>query len=81
MRRGNTRLAGTSSLPALARALGFRSVEQVRVITRNGRTWAEVTGVLHRYPRTVPVSLATATRLAGAGAPLHFETGTHLVTA
>lgn len=71
MRRRTATLAGTSPLPALARSLGFRSVELVRVTRRGGRITAEVTGVLHRCPQTVPVSLVTATRLAGAGAPLH----------
>jgi hypothetical protein len=69
-----------SSLPAVAHALGFRSVEQVRVTSCEGRTTAEVTGVLHRYPQRVPVSLAAAVRLARAGAPLHIDTCGRVVT-
>jgi hypothetical protein len=52
---------------------GFRQVHHVSVRTEGGRTSATVTGIVRRYPVTVPVSLATATRLAGAGAPLRVE--------
>ncbi|MET0727587.1 MAG: hypothetical protein ABWZ76_04735 [Acidimicrobiales bacterium] len=61
------------SLQHPARDAGFRSVELVRVARGPGRTVAEVTGVLHRYPQTVRVSLATATRLVAAGAPLRLD--------
>lgn len=75
MRRRPARPATASSLAAVARALGFRSVELVTVTSGVGGTTAEVTGVLHRCPRTVPVSLAAATRLVGAGAPLQLDGG------
>lgn len=51
----------------------FRHVELVRVTVAPGQVVAEVTGVLHRYPRTMRVSLATATELVAAGAPLRIE--------
>lgn len=60
-------------LRAEARRAGFRRVELVSCITDGARAAAEVTGVLHRYPRTVPVSLATAARLAAAGAPVQIQ--------
>ncbi len=63
------------SLSAVAARCGFRRVHHVSVRTEGARTTATVTGVLRRYPVTVPVSLATATRLAGAGAPLRVEHG------
>jgi len=72
MRRRHARSAAPL-LSSAAHAHGFRTVEQVRVRTIDGRTTAEVTGILHRYPQTVPVSLATATDLVGAGAPLSVE--------
>ena len=34
-------------------------------------------GVVHRYPRTVPVSLGMATRLAAAGVPVSIERRVH----
>ncbi|HLT15317.1 MAG TPA: hypothetical protein VK007_01335 [Acidimicrobiales bacterium] len=58
------------ALARAARSAGFRRVERVRIVRRDGRARAEVTGVLHRYPQTVPVSMATANRLVAAGAPL-----------
>lgn len=69
------RKARTDARPlrTAARGAGFRSVERVRVFAVAGRLGAEATGVLHRYPRTVPVSLATATRLAHAGARLSID--------
>ena len=58
------------SLSVAAGAAGFQSVEVVRVVVDGTTAAATVTGVLHRYPRTVPVSLATARRLVTAGAPV-----------
>ena len=63
------------SLASVAARCGFRRVHLVSVRSTGDRTLATVTGVLRRYPVTVPVSLATATRLAGAGAPLRVEHG------
>jgi hypothetical protein len=60
-------------LAAVARAAGFRSVERVRLTVGQGATLAEVTGVVHRYPRTVPISLTTAGRLVAAGAPVQID--------
>lgn len=66
------------SLASVAESLGFRRIESVRLVVRQGRTTARVTGVLHRYPQTVPVSMATAERLVGSGAPLLIdEPGDH----
>lgn len=72
-RRQPASTAAGASLQAAVRAAGFRSVQQVRVLTTGGRPVAEATGVLHRYPQTVRVSLATANRLARAGAPLWID--------
>jgi hypothetical protein len=58
---------------AIRPASHFRRVELVRVTVAPGRVVAEVTGVLHRYPRTLRVSLATATELVAAGAPLRID--------
>jgi hypothetical protein len=57
--------------------LGFRRVEEVRVIVTRGHAIAEVTGVTHRYPRTFRVSLASAARLANEGVPCHVEHREH----
>lgn len=54
-------------------ALGFRRVEYVRVVVGEGRPYGEVSGIAHRYPRTVRVSVATANRLAEAGVPTWIE--------
>lgn len=70
-RPGSRSASGT--LARAARAAGFSRIECVRIVRTGGASRAEVTGVLHRYPQTVPVSLATATRLAAAGAPLRIE--------
>jgi hypothetical protein len=61
------------SLPRVAASLGFRRVELVRIIVGSTETTAEATGVLHRYPRTVPISITTAGRLAAAGARLRVD--------
>jgi hypothetical protein len=58
------------SLADVAASLGFRTVERVRVVVDTAGARAEATGIVHRYPRTVPISLAAATLLAAAGAPL-----------
>lgn len=50
------------------RAIGFRRVEQVRIVVGEGRTRAIVVGIVHRYPVEVPVSMRTARRLIDAGA-------------
>lgn len=61
------------SLHALADDLGFRRVEAVSVRVGPSGASACVTGVVHRYSRTRRVSLAMATRLVAAGAPLHVD--------
>ena len=61
------------SLASVAARCGFRRVHHVSVRTTGDRTTATATGVLRRYPVTVPVSLATAARLAAAGAPLRID--------
>jgi hypothetical protein len=71
--RQPTAAATRPSLQQAARRAGFRSVELVRVVVTGGRSEAEVTGVLHRYPQTVPVSMLTAARLAAAGASLRIQ--------
>jgi hypothetical protein len=53
--------------------LGFRRIECVRILVDGERTTAEVTGVVHRYPRTKRIPVATAARLIAAGAPLALE--------
>ena len=75
MRDRSTPGTVSPSLAAVARAAGFRSVELVRLHLNDRATVAEVTGVLHRYPRTVPISLTTAARLVAAGAPVHVDHG------
>jgi hypothetical protein len=55
-------------------AYGFRRVDRVHVrVDRTGRATADVTGILHRYPRTVPVPITVANDLVLAGAPLDLE--------
>jgi hypothetical protein len=58
---------------ALAPAL--RGVHGVLVIVGEYRTRAEVYGIGHRHPVTVPVSLGLAARLAEAGAPVTVQVG------
>jgi hypothetical protein len=58
------------SLVSVAASLGFRTIELVRLVVTADGTTAEATGIVHRYPRTVPISLTAATQLAAAGAPL-----------
>ncbi len=59
-----------SDRAALAAALGFRRVEAVRIVTGPEGPVAEAVGVVHRYPRTVRIPMAAATRLVAAGTPL-----------
>lgn len=61
------------SLAQAAESVGFRRVELVRVTLGPARATAEATGVLHRYPRTMAISMSAARRLVAAGAPLHIE--------
>jgi hypothetical protein len=49
-------------------SLGFRRIESVNLIVDERGFSAEVTGVTHRLPRTIPVSVRTACRLIEAGA-------------
>jgi hypothetical protein len=65
--------ASVPPVSQLAAALGFRRIERVRVVVRAAGTTAEATGVVHRYPRTVQISLAAAARLIAAGAPLQID--------
>lgn len=69
----HTPAEGPSTLGDLGARYGFRRVECVHILVDNGRTVAEVTGVVHRYPRTVRVPLRFASRLVAAGAPLAIE--------
>jgi hypothetical protein len=58
---------------SLGRDFGFRRVDCVRVVVDGvdgGLSHAEVTGVVHRYPRTVSVPMRVAARLVAGGAPL-----------
>jgi hypothetical protein len=55
------------------RITGFRRVHGVHLRVVSGRVSARATGVLHRYPHTVPISLATARRLIASGVPLHVD--------
>lgn len=50
--------------------LGFRRVVLVRAWTGPDQTRFEVDGVVHRYPVTLPVTAAMASRLVAAGVPL-----------
>lgn len=61
-------------LRQLSASLGFRRLESVRLIVDADGTIAEVTGVLHRVPRTVRVPLRTAARLIANGAPVRVDT-------
>jgi hypothetical protein len=62
-----------SSLSRVASSLGFRRIELVRILVRPTGATAVATGVVHRYPRTVPISMTDAGRLAAAGAPLRID--------
>jgi hypothetical protein len=63
--------AGT--LTALVDALGFRRLDGLHLRIDGTRTTAEVSGVAHRLPTTMRVSLRTANRLIAAGAPVHMS--------
>jgi hypothetical protein len=53
---------------------GFRRVDRVHIyVDRAGHASADVTGVLHRYPRTLRVPLVVANQLVLDGAPLDLE--------
>jgi hypothetical protein len=60
-------------LAAASRAAGFRHVDVVQLIVGGNALVAQATGVLHRYPQTVRISLATADRLVAAGAPVQIQ--------
>jgi hypothetical protein len=60
-------------LAAASRAAGFRHVDVVQLIVGGNALVAQATGVLHRYPQTVRISLATADRLVAAGAPVRIQ--------
>ena len=62
-----------ATLTALADALGFRRLDGIHLRIDGARTTAEVTGVAHRLPTTMRVSLRTANRLIAAGAPVHLS--------
>lgn len=70
---------GRSTVGDLGARYGFRRVECVHILVTNGHAVAEVTGVVHRYPRTVRVPLSFASRLVAAGAPLTIERTDSLV--
>jgi hypothetical protein len=53
--------------------LGFRRIEQVHVTVHDGHAVATVTGIAHRYPRTLRVPIATAARLVAAGVPVRVD--------
>jgi hypothetical protein len=56
------------------RTYGFRRVDRVHIaVDRAGHASADVTGILHRYPRTVPVPLSVANQLVLDGVPLDLE--------
>lgn len=56
----------------------FRRVERVRLIVDDGPLRAEVCGIGHRFPTTVPVSVKLAIQLVEAGAPLTVVTGSSI---
>ena len=70
MHGGQLSASSTPSLPDVAASLGFRNVELVRIVVDADGASASATGIVHRYPRTVPISLTAATSLAAAGARL-----------
>ena len=67
------RTGSGTRLAAVAAASGFRRVDRVRIVVLPDGERAEVCGVLHRYPQTVGVSLATANRLIAAGALVEID--------
>jgi len=57
----------------LAARYGFRRVEHVHLRVANGASVAIVTGIAHRYPRSVRVPFSVAARLVAGGTPLTVE--------
>ena len=55
--------------------LGMRHVSWVRVRTTPAGTAAEAVGIGHRLPRTAPITLAHAARLAARGVRVVFTNG------
>jgi hypothetical protein len=70
---GNARAISHTALTAACRSAGFKRVELVRLVVEGSGIAAEATGVLNRYPRTVPISLSTADSLIAAGVPMRME--------
>jgi hypothetical protein len=68
-----TRGEQRASLRHVAARYGFRRVERVHVVVNDGVTLATVAGIVHRYPRCVPVPLSVAIELVAAGARLTVE--------
>jgi hypothetical protein len=64
-----------SGLAEAVEAAGFKRVEAVRVHVRDGHATATARGVVHRYPRTVRITLDTAARLAAAGVHVDLPNG------
>jgi hypothetical protein len=56
----------------------FRRVERVHFIVGDGPLRAEVCGIGHRFPTTVPVSVKLAIQLVEAGAPLTILTASSI---
>jgi hypothetical protein len=52
----------------------LRRVDGVRFVLGGDRLYAEVYGISHRRPATIPVSVSLAARLVAAGAPLSVRT-------
>jgi hypothetical protein len=61
------------STAAVAARYGFRRVEGVHIRIGRGGAVATVTGIAHRYPRSVRVPLAVADCLVAAGTPVTVE--------
>jgi hypothetical protein len=56
------------------RTYGFRRVDRVHVrVDADGQATAEVTGIVHRYPRTIAVPMSVANDLILAGVPLDLD--------
>jgi hypothetical protein len=56
------------------RTYGFRRVDRVHVrVAADGHATAEVTGIVHRYPRTIAVPMTIANDLVLAGVPLDLD--------
>lgn len=70
MRNSQLRSGQTPRLAGAAASAGFRTVDLVTLSTDGHHTVARASGVLHRYPRTVEISMSAAHTLVAAGAPL-----------